>query len=114
MGIEVRGRKAKDLAKDLAKALRKGEKALVARVFRGREGGSKARLQVRTRINWAMKCVTLFLTVTLITALLIGWSQVVCFLHNFSLARVRPRSLRHFREHTHCQCAAGDANEHVI
>jgi hypothetical protein len=40
----------------------------------------------------------LFLTVTLITALLIGWFQVVCFLHKFSPARVRPRLLRQYCE----------------
>src|SRR5215469_5535604 len=56
----------------------------------------------------------LFLTVTLITALLIGWFQVVCFLHKFSLARVRPRVLRQYSERTHCQSAHRDANEHVI
>jgi hypothetical protein len=56
----------------------------------------------------------LFLTVTLITALLSGWFQVVCFLHKFSLARVRPRLLRQYRERTHYQSALGGANEHVI
>jgi len=57
---------------------------------------------------------SLFPTVTLITALLMGWFRVVCFLHEFSLARVRPRVLRQYRERSHCHSALRDANEHVI
>ena len=42
--------------------------------------------------------VTLFLTVTLISLRLSGWFQVVCFLHKFSPARVRPRSQRQLHD----------------
>ncbi|CAG9203134.1 hypothetical protein PSP6_210297 [Paraburkholderia tropica] len=71
-------------------------------------------LQRAARLQFAAQSDTLFLTVTLITGLLISWFQVVCFLHKFSLARVRPRSLRQYREHAHCLRAVGDANGHDI
>jgi hypothetical protein len=90
------------------------ENPLIQGVLWRFEEGSRTVLQARSGIFHAIQDVTLFLTVTLITALLIGWFQVVCFLHKFSLARVRPRSLRQYREHAHCLSAVGDAKEQVI
>ncbi len=71
-------------------------------------------LQVHFGKIHAFYALSLFLTVTLISALLSGRFQVVCFPHNFSRARVRPRSLRHYREYAHFLSAASDANEQCI